>query len=67
MLALGNKRPLNAADLWPLCTTEKANVLCDRFDDIWAEEAAKPNHEYEQNYVVLDNNNCGDDKSDYNI
>eukprot|EP00026_Physarum_polycephalum_P000464 Phypoly_transcript_00465.p1 GENE.Phypoly_transcript_00465~~Phypoly_transcript_00465.p1 ORF type:complete len:1411 (+),score=128.73 Phypoly_transcript_00465:182-4414(+) len=45
MLAIGNKRPLNAGDLWPLCTTERANYLCEKFDDIWTEEAAKPHHE----------------------
>lgn len=46
MLAVGNKRPLNAADLWPLCNTEKSNVLCAKFDDIWAEEVGKPNNEH---------------------
>ena len=46
MLALGNKRPLNATDLWPLCVTERAQYLCDKFDDVWTEEVAKPHHEY---------------------
>lgn len=44
LLALGNKRPLNASDLWPLCPDEKSALLCASFEEAWEKEISKPKY-----------------------
>lgn len=53
MLALGNKRPLSGADLWPLCSSEKSANLCDRFDERWEEEKRKEKPSLAKSFVKV--------------
>lgn len=41
MMAQGNKRPLEMADLWHIERPDKMSPLSERFQALYAEEAAK--------------------------